>query len=444
VQIGFLTSCSLVVDSENGEAPPPARQKDGCPFLVLPCFFYSIFLLCLVTSDCEMAPSRSNRPRAASSFGYVPHTHKRDQDVHIDMQYAKHSVHDPLEFANEPWKHCENHTNCYLGLRFDRRDEFKKELKKMDDEFKRQLQVAEDQGPDDNDVGESQHILKEMRESNKGKKLERVIHEEERIKQTRVNFASYPKKQQMIERLKSAKEAWKEEVKEKREEYVKRIKKQQEAGRHPKFPKRWSRDQKLDLELLERVKDWNVVDEPEDDTIKPKPENEYGFKACAIYFKKSDDGWQPDTHSHPKFKDGKFPNQKISVHDLIQPSSDTYTNPLSEPCGENRLRYFHFPSNNMRWIEVGTYYSLSPAKHLAGELTLWYQEAMARYYDEDSGNHSDTQLPSKKSSRAEKLLSREYWRGQLHGGAGVAGNSIAGPVHARHMRSRCSLIPLGM
>lgn len=87
---------------------------------------------------------------------------------------------------------------------------------------------------------------------------------------------------------------------------------------------------------------------------------------------------------------------------------------------------------------------MSLAKCPIDKLTLCYQEAMARYYDEDSGNHSDTQVPSKKSSRAEKLLSREYWRGQLHGGAGVAGNSIAGPVHARHMRSRCSLIPLGM
>ncbi|CZR52676.1 uncharacterized protein PAC_02553 [Phialocephala subalpina] len=291
----------------------------------------------------------------------------------------------------------------------------------MDDEFKRKLSEMEDLGPDDDDDEDFEHMLKEMRESNRGKKLERVIHEEERIKQTRVNFASYPMKEQMMERLRLARKAWKEEVKEKREEYVKKIERQQEAGRHPKFPKRWSRDQKLDLELLERVKDWNVEDEPEDGTIKPKPENEYGFKACAIYFKKSDDGWQPDTHNHPKFKDGKFPNQKISVHDLIQPSSATYANPLSEPCGEDRLRYFHFPSNNMRWIE----------------------EAMARYYDEESGNHSDTQMPSKKSSRAEKLLSREYWRGQLHGGSGVAGNSIAGPVHARHMRSRCSLIPLG-
>jgi hypothetical protein len=352
------------------------------------------------------------------------------------MQYAKHNVHDPLdplEFASEPWKHCENYTNCYLGLRFDQRDEFKKELKKMDDEFKRQPQ---DKCLDDNDVDESK--------SNKGKKLERVTHEEERIKQTRVNFASYPKKQQMMERLKAAKKAWKEEVKEKLEEYVERLEKHQEAGEHPKFPERLSGDQKLIHELNERLKDWNVEDKSEDDTINPKPENEYGFKACAIYFKKSaDDVWEPYTHDHRKFKDGKFPNQKISVHDLLQPSPDAYGNPLSEPCGEDRLRYFHFPSNNMRWIEVGTY-SLGSAKHLAGELTLWCQEAMARYYNENSGNHSDTQVHSKKSSNAEKLLSREYWRGQLHGGAGVAGSNIAGPVHARHMRSRCSLIPLGM
>lgn len=68
---------------------------------------------------------------------------------------------------------------------------------------------------------------------------------------------------------------------------------------------------------------------------------------------------------------------------------------------------------------------------------------MARYYDEDTGNHSDTVTSSKTSSKAEKVLSREYWRGQLHGGGGVGGVGIGGPVHARHMRSRCSLIPLG-
>jgi hypothetical protein len=69
---------------------------------------------------------------------------------------------------------------------------------------------------------------------------------------------------------------------------------------------------------------------------------------------------------------------------------------------------------------------------------------MARYYDENTGEHSDTKSPSKISSKAERVLSREFWRGQLHGGGGVGGVGVTGPVHARHMRSRCSLIPLGM
>jgi hypothetical protein len=75
------------------------------------------------------------------------------------MQYAKHSVHDPLEFANEPWKHCENHTNCYLGLRFDRRGKYKEELKKMDDELKRKLNEIEKLQEMNEDNDEFQHML---------------------------------------------------------------------------------------------------------------------------------------------------------------------------------------------------------------------------------------------------------------------------------------------
>ncbi|KUJ13404.1 uncharacterized protein LY89DRAFT_721425 [Mollisia scopiformis] len=361
-----------------------------------------------------MAPSRPGRPRAPSSFRYVPHAHKKDQDVFIDMQYAKHSCDKPLEFAQEPWKYCDNHTNCYLGLRFDRRDEFKERLREMDSEHNKKLYEMEQQQQLYEGDEEFQSKLKEMQEKGRGKKWERVVHEEERIQQTRINFITNdknPKNKQMIDKMKMAKLAWKNEVQERREEYIEKIK------RLPKFPRSWSRSQILDIQLLERVGSWKVDDELEDVNLRGDPEEEYGFKACAIYFKRSYDGWEPDTYKHPKFKDGKFPNQKISVHDLIQPSPD---NPLSQPCKDDQLRYFHFPSNNMRWIE----------------------EAMARYYNEDAGNHSDTQMPSKRSSNAEKLLSREYWRGQLHGGGGVGGTGPAGPVHARHMRSRCSLIPL--
>jgi hypothetical protein len=63
---------------------------------------------------------------------------------------------------------------------------------------------------------------------------------------------------------------------------------------------------------------------------------------------------------------------------------------------------------------------------------------MARYYNEEVGDHDDFKA-SKEMTKAEKLLSREFWRGQLHGGG-----SAKGPVHARHMRSRCSIVPLGL
>jgi hypothetical protein len=269
-------------------------------------FFLDAFFLYIVGNEARMT---YRRLPIVNGFSYVPHAHHKDQDVFIDMQNAKHGFDDPIAYATEPWRHCSDHTNCYLGLRFDKRTEFKNNLD--------------------------------------AKRLKRVLHEEERIEQTRVNFAAYPRKQRMMERLKRARREWKIEVKERRKEYVETI---QSQDRQPRYPKSWSRSQTLDLELLKRVEDWKVDDNPEDPKLKPKPEMEYGFKACAIYFKKSEDGWKPDTYKHPKFlPEGKFPNQKISVHDLLQ---DTEDNPLSEPCKEDQLRYFHFPSNNMRWIEV--------------------------------------------------------------------------------------------
>ncbi|PVH86274.1 hypothetical protein DL98DRAFT_11413 [Cadophora sp. DSE1049] len=331
----------------------------------------------------------NRKPSVINGIPFENYLHQAHEDVHIDMQYAQHGC-TPDEFAAEPWKHCKDHTNTYLSLRFDKRKDFKSKLDKD--------------------------------------RLERVLHEERRIEQTRVNFTSHVKKrhEERLKRfeqtkghltsdvekrdilsldtmssLKKAKQDWKTEVVGNREEYAAKIRKQP-----PKF-----RNQRLDLELLERVKSWNVDDIEEESTLQPKTDLEYGFKACAIYFQKNGSRYEEYTHDHPKFLPGRFPNQKMSVHNIL---ADEAGNPLAESCPPNRLRYFHFPSNNMRWIE----------------------KAMARYYGEQDGDHHDDSKPTKEMSKAEKLLSREFWRGQLHGGSG--GN---GPVHARYMRSRCSIVP---
>ncbi len=67
---------------------------------------------------------------------------------------------------------------------------------------------------------------------------------------------------------------------------------------------------------------------------------------------------------------------------------------------------------------------------------------MARYYGEDSPIF--TESPSKKLSNVAQLLSHEYWRGQIQGQERLDGQlqGSHGPVHARHMKSRCSLIQM--
>jgi len=247
------------------------------------------------------------RPSVLRDDSYVPQPHRAHQDVFPDMQYAKHGC-APGDFLAEPWKYCQDPTNTYLSLRFDQRKDFKSKLNK--------------------------------------KQLDRIQHEEKRIEQTRVNFSSYERKKSMMEDLKMARREWKMEVRTRCGEYVNKI---QERG--PKLPLRWNRNQELDLRLLDRVKAWNVDDDPFHSNLSPHLEPEYGFKACAMYFKKEKKGAGYDkfTYDHPKFLPGSFPNQKLLVHTLLEDKDD---NPLSKSCPDNQLRYFHFPTNNMRWIEV--------------------------------------------------------------------------------------------
>ncbi|RDL33145.1 uncharacterized protein BP5553_08584 [Venustampulla echinocandica] len=283
----------------------------------------------------------ARRRSVLSSVSSEPTTPRADQDVFIDMQYAKHTCTDPTAFVTEPWKYCQNPTNTYLGLRFDQREKFKSMLNKSH--------------------------------------LSRVEHEVERIEQTRVNFCSYDRKKQMMAELNDARREWKAEVKTKLNEYIENIRET------PKYPEGWNRNQKLDLNHLERVnKAWKVEDNSQNSKLSPNLEPEYGLKAGAMYFHKSDSGYGPSTYYHSKFLPGKFPNQKLPVHNLLD---DSDLNPLSEPCPADKLRYFHFPTNNMLWIE----------------------KAMARYYNEDDGDYTDLVAPDK-MSKAEKLLCREFWR----------------------------------
>jgi hypothetical protein len=75
------------------------------------------------------------------------------------------------------------------------------------------------------------------------------------------------------------------------------------------------------------------------------------IKAPMIFFKDSRPYNIPGVEN-------TFPNQKISIKELLADKEDT--NPLMQPCDDNMIRYFHLPANNMIWVEVrGTRYVFS-------------------------------------------------------------------------------------
>lgn len=132
------------------------------------------------------------------------------------------------------------------------------------------------------------------------------------------------------------------------------------------------------------------------------------IKAPVIYFKDS----QPyDVPGVP----GSFPNQKITVKELLADIRET--NPLMQPCPDNMVRYFHLPANNMLWVE----------------------EAIARYYHEERPHSDDFVLNYKlrrSRTKTEMLLRPEFWYGQRD-------FDRDSEVHARQMRPFCDTVSIG-
>jgi len=95
---------------------------------------------------------------------------------------------------------------------------------------------------------------------------------------------------------------------------------------------------------LKAWRGYELSSEPEEKSVLAEEESvDADVKAAMIYFKKS----RP--YTVPGFEN-EFPSQKVSIKELL--ADDEERNPLMWACGEDEVRYFHFPANNMVWIEV--------------------------------------------------------------------------------------------
>ncbi len=96
-------------------------------------------------------------------------------DIHVDTQYASTNCNERMDdaaeefrdgFRRKPWEHCRDAPNTFLSIRVSKRAEFLRELGKSDKT-----------------------------------RQKRVQHEIDRIRQTSVNFSSYPNKKKLMDDL---------------------------------------------------------------------------------------------------------------------------------------------------------------------------------------------------------------------------------------------------
>ncbi|KAL2071212.1 hypothetical protein VTL71DRAFT_12447 [Oculimacula yallundae] len=134
------------------------------------------------------------------------------------------------------------------------------------------------------------------------------------------------------------------------------------------------------------------------------PEDSYGISVHRLTLRQLD---KKSPGSYMSYDTDRYPLSKILLA--------SNTNPLTEKCEANTIRYFHFPANNMHWIEVRQ------------------NEAIARYHGESTPGEFNYRQHDKYCKKSSNLLCRQFWTSLQHGG-------VYDPVHARHMRSHCSLI----
>lgn len=215
----------------------------------------------------------------------------------------------------------------------------------------------------------------------------------DRIDKLRSSFAQHVDNVSLVQAMTRARRAWRNVAKERVPKEVEGVKKRRDEAKDTELKKKYRRD----LEHLKMVKDWSVSADPLRPNSSLQEDKAYGFAAYEIKLKRNAGS-------------GSYGDYSLKGHALQNVLYDRDTSPLVQTCDKNIIRYFHFPANNMLWVE----------------------EAIARYYGEERGEYNYRKAPNYREKMS-NILCREFWTAQQHG-------SISDPIHARHMRSQCSFI----
>jgi hypothetical protein len=241
---------------------------------------------------------------------------------------------------------------------------------------------------------------KEYVDSLTGAPKKRVDNEIVRIEKLRKSFFVNPTKKELVTEHLKCRKLWRDEARGKQQQnlddlekrsdkferevvmrqsqpvkteseknWLDKVFKKRQAQNEIAEPKRWElendaeqieRRQKMfrnERRILNAIDNWDpdpkeTSTEPtEEDKIEAETAKEkmkYNIKAGIMYF--HGDG----TDRKNEHVQGVFPHQKIPIEILLKGLD---TNPILEPSSreDGPIRYFHLPTNNMAWVEVGLF-----------------------------------------------------------------------------------------
>jgi hypothetical protein len=187
-----------------------------------------------------------------------------------------------------------------------------------------------------------------FQQQNEGTK-EKIRHEVERIAELKSVFASEMTNKMMLDNLREFNKAWKKSAKQKcrenkvyvRDEFGKDLTEIVERDRI-------ERRRENKLKVLRRVEaaDWdNPTVERNEDIPTVTGEPGYGFRMSKITLERG-------PSLNPPFQNYKL--ERFSIDEATKANSKKNPWKNDSHSTSDAIRYFHFPANDMQWIEVST------------------------------------------------------------------------------------------
>lgn len=179
--------------------------------------------------------------------------------------------------------------------------------------------------------------LKQYYEQTDPVQRKRIDLELDRIDRLRSNFTKHVENVPLFTSMKHSRSNWRQHAKSKCFEEKKRLSRLLNKATTCELRKRYERD-------LCTLQAFEASADPLQHETGAEEDKGYGFVVYKISLKR-----KPPTKESPQSSYKDYSYSGYPLNDILYKKQ---SNPLMEECEENSIRYFHFPANNMRWVEV--------------------------------------------------------------------------------------------